>query len=227
MKSLIKIFFLLLAVFLILTILVTIVTGGLTVEQIQVWLEKAGSVSPIYIGIIITGLLLADLFIAMPTLTICILSGFFLGFQAGTAFSLLGVGLAGTSGYLITRFFGRGFLNRIARSPEKVREMEEIFEKNGVVVILLSRALPILPEISACLSGLTKMPAPRFLLAWFASSLPYVAIAAYAGSVSTIDSPLPAILTAIVMCVFFWTMWVILLRRNRKIAAANACQESP
>lgn len=226
MKSLIKIFLLLLTVFLVLTVSVIILTGGINADQIEGWLESASAISPVYIGLTVAGLLFADLFIAVPTLTICILSGYFLGFPLGAAFSLLGVGLAGTGGYLITHSYGRGLLHVIERNPEKVQEMEEIFRKDGVLVILLSRALPILPEISACLSGLTRMPALKFFTAWFCSSIPYVAIAAYAGSTSTLGSPLPAILTVVGLYLFFWIMWIIFIRRNQKLRRPLAVERA-
>ena len=61
--------------------------------------------------------------------------------------------------------------------------MEDVFNRHGFVMILLSWALPILPEATACLSGFTRMPFWRFLLAWVLGAYPYVTIAAYAGSV--------------------------------------------
>jgi len=214
MKTLIKLF-LILATLFASTFIVIKLTGVITVDDIKTWLNAASSISPIYIGMIVAALLFADLFIAIPTLTVCILSGYFLGFELGAAFNALGVAIAGICGYLLSRSIGRSILIRVVQDPDKINEMEVIFNKHGVLMILLSRALPILPEATACLAGFTKMPMWKFLFAWIFSSFPYVAIAAYAGSVSTLESPLPAIITAIVLSASLWLMWFIFLRKNQ------------
>lgn len=202
MKTLIKLFLILVTVFAS-TFLVIKTTGVLTVDDIRAWLETAKSVSPLYIGLVVAGLLFADLFIAVPTLTVCLLSGFFLGFGYGVIVNVLGVMAAGIIGYLVSKSVGRTLLQKVVRDPAKLEEMEATFDKHGFFMILISRALPILPEATACLSGFTRMPVQKFLLAWTISSLPYVAIAAYAGSVSSIDDPKPAIFTAIGLSTFF------------------------
>src|SRR5699024_139001 len=70
-----------------------------------------------------------------------------------------------------------------------------------------SRAVPIFPEVSACLAGITKMQLLRFLLAWSLSSVPYAVIASYAGSISSIGNPMPAIYTAILLSGTLWIGW--------------------
>ncbi len=64
-------------------------------------------------------------------------------------------------------------------------------------MILLARAAPIVPEVTACMAGATKMPVLRYLLFFTLSTLPYVLIAAYAGSISSVESPQPAIYAAL------------------------------
>jgi len=56
------------------------------------------------------------------------------------------------------------------------------------------------------------MPLTKFATAWAASSIPYVLIASYAGSISTLDNPKPAIFTAIGLSLFFWTAWYVFRR---------------
>lgn len=65
MKTLIKLFLILAAVFAS-TFVIIQVTGVLTIEDIRAWLEAAKSVSPWIIGLVVAGLLFADLFIAVP-----------------------------------------------------------------------------------------------------------------------------------------------------------------
>lgn len=211
MKTLVKLFLTIAGVFAS-TFMLLKLSGGLTVDDIRAWLEAAKSVSPVYIGLVVASLLFADLFIAVPTLTVCLLSGYFLGFSYGLAFNIIGVTAAGIAGYLISRSVGRALLEKVIHDPVKLEEMETTFDKHGFAMILMSRALPILPEATACLAGFTHMQTWKFLLAWMISSLPYAAIAAYAGSISSIDDPKPAIFTAIGLSVLLWGAWMVFLK---------------
>lgn len=198
------------------TFLIIKFTGILTIEQIQNWLYQAKNISPFYVGLIVVALLFADLFIAVPTLTIIILSGYFLGFFYGVIFSLSGVVLAGVVGYGLSRYYGDSILNYLVKDDDKKDEAVTIFKKHGFVMILLSRAMPILPEVSACLSGMTKMDFKRFLFAWLLSAIPYILIATYAGSISTLENPKPAIFIAISISAFFWTTWFFYHKKHFK-----------
>lgn len=215
MKTLIKLFLILATVFASTFILIK-ASGVLTTDDIRAGLEAATTISPWVVGLVVAGLLFADLFIAIPNLTVCILSGYFLGFELGAFFNIVGVSSAGITGHLLSRSVGRRFLEKIVRDPAKVKEMEDVFRRHGFVMILISWALPILPEATACLSGFTRMPFWKFLSAWALSAYPYVSIAAYAGSVSTISNPKPAIYAAIALTVFFWVLWVIFLKFRQR-----------
>ena len=83
-------------------------------------------------------------------------------------------------------------------------------------MILLSRAVPILSETTACLAGMTRMNPGKFLLAWLINSVPYMLIAVYAGSVSSIENPKPAIFTAIGLSLLLWLAWYIYHRISKK-----------
>lgn len=82
-------------------------------------------------------------------------------------------------------------------------------------MIMLSRAVPIVPEVTACMAGVTRMPIARYFLFFFLSTVPYVVIAAYAGSISSIESPQPAIFAALFLYAVLWVGWFI-FRRTRK-----------
>lgn len=206
MKPLIKII-LLIAAFFASTFLIVRFTGILTVEQIEGWLMQAKQASPIYVGSIVAALLFADLFIAVPTLTIIILSGYFLGHLYGAIAALTGIMLAGICGHIIGRYYGDGILGFLVKDDKKRDEAVAAFKTHGFVMILLSRAIPILPEVTACLSGMTRMAFARFLIAWSLSTIPYILIASYAGSVSSLDKPMPAIFTAIGLSALLWVLW--------------------
>jgi len=211
MKTLIKIMLTLALVFAS-TFLMVKSTGLITVEKIEAWLEAAKTISPIYVGGIVVALLFADLFIAVPTLTITILSGFFLGHLLGAGAAITGLMLAGLCGYLLGYLYGDKIVSYLVKDEAQREDAKTTFRKHGFVMILLSRAMPILPEVTACLAGMTRMRFLNFAAAWSIATIPYAAIAAYAGSISTVEAPTPAILTAIGMTAVLWTGWFIYRR---------------
>jgi uncharacterized membrane protein YdjX (TVP38/TMEM64 family) len=143
------------------------------------------------------------LFIAVPTLTITILAGYFLGFPYGSLSAILGMFMAGISGYLLTRRFGDKILIKVIKNEEKRKDAIESFHKYGFLMILMSRASPILPEVSACMAGITRMQLRKFLLAWTINTVPFALIASYSGSISSITNPRPAIYAAISIYVVY------------------------
>lgn len=54
--------------------------GVFTEYGIKVWLQSATKFNPWYVALVVVLVLAINIFIAVPTLTTCILSGYFLGF---------------------------------------------------------------------------------------------------------------------------------------------------
>ncbi|MCW9707865.1 TVP38/TMEM64 family protein [Fodinibius salsisoli] len=219
MKDLIKIIVVLALVFAS-TFLVANLTRLLSIEQIKSWLQMAHQLSPLYVGSVVILLLFCDLFIAVPTLTITILSGYFLGFPLGAITAITGMTLAGFAGYALSRKYGDSVFKFLIKDTDRRAEAVSTFESYGFAMILMSRAVPIFPEVSACLAGMTKMKFSRFLGAWLLSSVPYASIASYAGSVSSIDNPMPAIYAAISLSAVLWIAWFI-YSRYQKMETVN------
>lgn len=204
------------ASFFALTFILVKMTGILSVEQIKIWLLLAKEFSPYYLGSIVILLLFSDLFIAIPTLTIITLSGYFLGFQYGAISSLIGLILAGITGYGLSNVFGENIFRFILKKEKARQEAKVTFRQHSFIMILLSRAMPIFPEVTACLAGMTKMKFSKFILAWLTSTIPYVLIISYAGSVSSIENPKPAIYTAIGISATLWTGWYLFNIKRKK-----------
>ncbi|MBU2968236.1 VTT domain-containing protein [Pseudoalteromonas sp. C2R02] len=184
-------------------------TGLISIEIIENWLIQAKLINRYYVAAIIILILFADLFIAVPTLTVIILSGYFLGFTHGALMAILGVSLAGSTGYYLSYQFGDKLLKHLIKNTTEKQKALSQFRAYGFVMILLSRAAPILPEVTACMAGTSKMPRIKFMTAWLLASVPYTLIAAYAGSISTIQNPKPAIFTAIGLSLLLWISWFV------------------
>ncbi|CAM2007712.1 TVP38/TMEM64 family protein [Acanthopleuribacter pedis] len=221
MRPLLKIM-LMLFLFFTAMLLVLKFTGILTVDNIQAWLAHADTVAPLYVGLLVILLLFADLFVAVPTLTIMILAGHFLGPVAGAAVAITGSALAAFTGYTLAYLKGEPLVALLIKDQKERDSAKETFLEYGVIMILLARALPVLPEVTACLAGLTRMPLLKFTAAWSLSCVPYAVIATYAGSISSLANPMPAIFTAIGLATLFGTAWLIFSRtklsRDRRSA---------
>lgn len=216
MRALLKIMLVLAGLFAS-TFIIVKLTGAIDLNHIKAWLYQAQTQHPTKIALVIIGLLFADLFIAMPTLSVMILSGYFLGQQYGSAASIIGVMLAGVSGYWLSFHFGEKFERLLVKDPVQRKEAHDMFSRHGSVMILLARAMPILPEVSACMAGASKMPFMRFLAAWSVSSIPYAMIAAYAGSISSLENPKPAIFAAIGLSFGLWLAWFYYRKSHLKL----------
>lgn len=188
-------------------------------EDIEGFLRNLQHVEPLVMAGIIIALLLVDLFIAVPTMSVIIFSGFALGTAGGTISSIVGLTISGSLGYLLSRKTGEKILLRISRKPADVAEAKAVFNANGPLLLLLCQAAPILPEVSSCLAGMSRMPYLRYLFWYLAGSIPYAIISAYAGSISSFDNPKPAIFTAIGLTTFLWVVYYIFksLRKNEYI----------
>ncbi|TQF70796.1 TVP38/TMEM64 family protein [Pseudoalteromonas luteoviolacea] len=215
MKSILKLM-LVLACFFASTFIVLKLTGILSIEAIESWLQFAQSLNTFLVALVVITLLFLDLFVAVPTLTLVLLAGYFLGPLAGSFSAIIGMLLAGLAGYWISFYFGDVLLNKLLKTQTERASAVSTFKARGPVIILLSRASPILPEVSACMAGLTKMPFKAFIFYWLLSIVPYAIIAAYAGSASTLENPKPAIYAAIGLTGFFWTSWWIFRRTTSK-----------
>jgi uncharacterized membrane protein YdjX (TVP38/TMEM64 family) len=215
MKPLLRII-LVLAVIFASTFVIIRLSGVLSEDDIKAWLEGATNINPWYVASAVVLILAIDIFIAVPTLTTCILSGYFLGFLWGGLIASIGLIAAGLIGYWMSRLLGERILKIIIRSEEKRKEAKTNFGQYGLAMIMLSRSSPIFSEVCACMAGMTKMSFGRFLFAWSANSIPYALIAAYSGSISSFENPKPAIYTMIGLYLVLWLSWFLYKRLRKK-----------
>jgi uncharacterized membrane protein YdjX (TVP38/TMEM64 family) len=128
------------------------------------------------------GLLLADLLLPIPGTIVMSALGAVYGFWLGGLVAAVGSMLAGIFGYGVGRFFDE----RTAKKWLGEKDFEKghkLFSKSGPWVVAISRALPILPEVLACMAGLVRMRFGSFLLALACGSVPMGFLFAWIGTV--------------------------------------------
>lgn len=197
------------------TFILVQMTGLISIDKIELWFNQIKDASPIYLSLFVIALMFIDLFISIPTLATIILAGYFMGYQYGALAAIIGLQIAGNTGYLLGQMFGDKILNLILKNEAERNELHETFNSHGFVMILLSRAVPILPEVTTCIAGMSKMPYLKFLLAWSISIIPYSLFAAYAGSLSSLRNPEPAIIVWAILSSILWTGWYIFNRKRK------------
>lgn len=189
-------------------------TGLITIDKIEIWLKAAKEISPLYLGITVILLMLVDLFISIPTLATIMLAGYLMGFPFAALAAITGLMITGINGYILGTIFGEKIVKLIIKDKRKQNEVSESFNDHGLMMILLSRAAPILPEITTVLAGMSRMPFLKFIAAWGISIIPYTLFAAYAGSISSLKSPEPAIIAWVILSGVLWSGWWLFRKKK-------------
>jgi uncharacterized membrane protein YdjX (TVP38/TMEM64 family) len=201
-----------LRLFLILTVAVIIpfvVWGGrfeawLTGDAAVAWLRGLGAWG--WLGGI--GLLVADVVLPIPGTAVMSALGFLYGVWIGGAISAAGSFLAGSMAYGLTRWINPRWAVRLAGAAE-IKKYEALFARSGVWIVALSRWLPVLPEVVACLAGLSRMPPRLFFPALACGSLPLGFAFAAIGEAGHRSPALALVLSALIpaMLIFAGRRW--------------------
>ena len=213
MKDLIKIAVILALAFAS-TFLIIKSTGLITEESVSAFLQQAKSINPWWLAVLVIGLLLVDLLIAVPTMTTILFAGFLMGPIYGGLASAAGLMLLGVTGYGMGCRIGRPVLLRLFKDEKRLPDIEAAFARNDLLLLFVCQAMPILPELSCTLAGIARTRLPRFLFGYAVGVVPFAFIVAYAGSISTLSNPSPAIYTAIGVSVILLLFWTLLKRRS-------------
>lgn len=157
---------------------------GFTDEQYvlrQMTALRTDSGNSIVVGLVIWGLLAADLFLPVPSSVVMTLSGYFLGAWVGAGVSFAGAMFSALLGFGLCRRYGQKALARLAGEKDTER-VAGFLETYGAWAIILSRSVPMLTEIMSCLAGLSLMSPLRFTLLSAAGTLPVCIVYAWAGA---------------------------------------------
>lgn len=148
------------------------------VERLAAHFENAKS----WAWLLGIALLMADLLLPIPGTIVMSALGAVYGFWIGGLLSAIGSMLAGMSGYGVGRFFKESFAKRWLGEKD-FEKGKSLFERGGAWVVAMSRALPILPEVLACMAGLLRMPFGKFVIALACGSIPMGFLFAWIGAI--------------------------------------------
>ena len=148
------------------------------VERLAAHFENAKS----WAWLLGIALLMVDLLLPIPGTIVMSALGAVYGFWIGGLLSAIGSMLAGMSGYGVGRFFKESFAKRWLGEKD-FEKGKSLFERGGAWVVAMSRALPILPEVLACMAGLLRMPFGKFVIALACGSVPMGFLFAWIGAI--------------------------------------------
>ena len=213
MKSLIKLYLIIISVFALIFILVN-VTGLLSVTDIKNYLHAVQHADKIKIFVIVAVLLASDVFLSVPTILIVTYAGTILGFEVGLLSTTLGMFASGTIAYILCRLTGDKMLHILIKEQQQIDEVHGIFHQMGFGMLIIARALPMLPEATCCLSGMMKFNFIKFSGYYLLGTLPYAVVLTYLGSISDLDNPKPALLGIAGVYIILYILWFFKLRNK-------------
>ena len=156
-------------------------------------------------------LLIADLFLPLPGTIIMSALGYIYGPFFGGLLASLGNVLSGMLAYWLCRSIGRKGARWILGEKDLLKG-EALFQKQGGWIVAISRWLPIIPELVACMAGLNQMRAGTFFTALICGSIPLGFVFAYIGY-EGIDNPTLAIILSAVLPAILWLIAQQFLRK--------------
>ncbi len=215
MKSLIKLYLIIIGVFALIFALVNL-TGLLSVSDIKNYLEQIQHADKLKIALIVAALLASDVFLSVPTILIVTYAGNILGFELGLLASTSGMLISGSIAYILCRLSGNKMLRILIKDKKQIDEVNSIFHRLGFGMLIIARALPMLPEATCCLSGMMKFNFIKFLGYYLLGTLPYAIVLTYLGSISSADNPYPAFIGIGIVYIILYLLWFFKLRHTKE-----------
>lgn len=151
-------------------------------------------------------LLASDLLLPIPATAVMAALGLVYGPIWGGLIGTAGGFLGGALGYGLCRGFGRPLALRML-GPRDLLQGERLFARAGGWLVVVSRWLPVFPEVIACMAGLARMPPWVFAIALLCGCAPMAFTFAAIGHAGS-DNPILAIaLSALVPPLLWLAVW--------------------
>jgi uncharacterized membrane protein YdjX (TVP38/TMEM64 family) len=160
------------------------------------------------------GLLVSDIILPVPASGIMAALGNVYGLALGALVGIIGSIAAGVTGYMVARSAGRK-ATRFLASEEELERFRFLFDRWGGAAIIVSRALPILPEVMSILAGLARMSFSRFLTALLLGTVPTCLLFAAIGQMSR-SEPRFGITFAILLPLLLWPIFLRFVFQRKK-----------
>jgi uncharacterized membrane protein YdjX (TVP38/TMEM64 family) len=182
-----------------------------TGDALQQWLASYGRRWGWLVAML---LLVADLFLPVPGTPVMSGLGYVYGTWLGGLTAAAGSFLSGALAYVLCSKFGDRIAVRLMGEKGYEQGRRLFAGKSGGLVVAVSRCLPLLPEVVACMAGLTKMPAAKFYAALACGCLPMGFVFAWIGAAGH-DAPGLALgLSALIPALLYGIALLVMKKRK-------------
>lgn len=161
---------------------------------------QAGTIGAAFLGV---GLLVADVFLPVPSSIVMILHGALFGVVVGTLLSVIGGLGASLVGFWLGRQGGT-LLNRWI-TEEEAYQANQLLKRWGWLAIIVTRPIPILAETVAIMAGASTISWRLMALAGLAGAIPAGMLYAITGATAlNLDNFLLTFGFVMLMAGLFW-----------------------
>ena len=186
------------------------VEESMSLENTVSWLRSTGN----WAWAAGIGLLIIDLFFPILGTVVMSALGLVYGWFIGGLLSALGSIAAGLLAYGLAHKIGRKAVLWLT-GENGLAEGERLFHgETGGWLVAFSRWMPVLPEVVACLAGITKMPFKRFFAALCAGCFPMGFIFAWIGETGN-DQPVIALILSAGLPPLIWGAFRLFYRKKK------------
>ena len=149
--------------------------------RIESWFEPPPPASTVALLTVV--ILASDIVLPVPSSVVSTVAGAQLGVVAATAASWLGMTLGAIFGFYLVRTFGRSLAVRFS-SPEDLGRTDDLSQRYGSWLLVITRPLPVLAEAAVLLVGTTHFSWGQFLPPVMLSNLGIAAVYSVLGRVA-------------------------------------------
>ena len=182
------------------------------------WIESAHS----YAWAVGIALIVGDLFLPIPSPPVMAGLGAVYGVFWGGVFATAGSILAGLLAYGLARGVGIKAARYLASNDELVK-FQHFFDTWGGGGIVVSRSLPMLPEVLTLLAGLAKMHFGRFCFSLVLGSVPVGFICAWTGHQASSSINMIIVITLIPLGL--WCVYLVFMSRYNKKCSQDTAKQ--
>ncbi len=134
---------------------------GEKLGQLKGWIADQGVWGPV----VFAGIYVVATVAAVPGSALTIGAGALFGSVVGVISVIVGATLGASLCFLIARYFARDAIASSMAKNEKFRQLDELAEKNGAIIVAITRLVPIFPfNLLNYGFGLTRVPFRTYVL---------------------------------------------------------------
>lgn len=112
----------------------------------------------------------------VPGLVITVANAWIFGWHYGAVYSWIGALIGALLDFCIARWYGRPLVERMMKKTY-LRLVDSYLQKHGVVAILISRIIPVIPfKMISFGAGLTVIPVRQFVIATATGQIPGIVL---------------------------------------------------